>query len=107
MNRRGTMKTLTYRAIIAAAILAAATSLAQSVAHGQQKHDSDGKYADVNGLKMYYEIHGSGRPLVLLHGAFGFAEGWTTLLPTLTKTHQVIAVEFQGHGHTNDLDRPL
>jgi pimeloyl-ACP methyl ester carboxylesterase len=43
----------------------------------------------------------------LLHGSFGFVEGWATVLPALTKTHQVIAVELQGHGHTNDLDRPL
>jgi pimeloyl-ACP methyl ester carboxylesterase len=56
---------------------------------------------------MYYEIHGSGQPLVLLHGAFGFIEGWATVLPTLTKTHQVIAIELEGHGHTHDLDRPL
>jgi pimeloyl-ACP methyl ester carboxylesterase len=76
----------------------AASKLRQSV---------KGKYAEVNGLKMYYEVHGSGQPLVLLHGAFGFVEGWATILPTLTKTHQVIALELQGHGHTNDLDRPI
>ena len=98
------MKTLTNRALIAAAILAAATYL---VAYGQQKQVPNGKYAEVNGLKMYYEIHGSGQPLVLLHGAFGFVEGWAAYLPTLAKTNQVIAVELQGHGHTNDLDRPL
>src|SRR6266540_677931 len=104
MNRRETMKTLTNRALIAAAILAAAAFI---VGYGRQQQDSGGKYAEVNGLKMYYEIHGSGRPLVLLHGAFGFAEGWGAFLPTLTKTHQVIAIELQGHGHTNDIDRPL
>lgn len=71
------------------------------------KQDAKGKYAEVNGLRMYYEIHGSGQPLVLLHGAFGFIEGWATVLPTLTKTHQVIAIEMEGHGHTRDLDRPL
>src|SRR5215475_8954246 len=98
------MKTLTNRALIAAAILAAAAFI---VGYGRQQQDPGGKYAEVNGLKMYYEIHGSGRPLVLLHGAFGFAEGWGALLPTLTKTHQVIAIELQGHGHTNDIDRPL
>jgi pimeloyl-ACP methyl ester carboxylesterase len=65
--------------------------------------DAKGKYAAVNGLKMYYEIHGTGRPLVLLHGAFGFA----TTYPTLAKGRQVIAVELQGHGHTADIDRPL
>jgi pimeloyl-ACP methyl ester carboxylesterase len=66
---------------------------------------SDGSpgYADVNGLKMYYEIHGTGKPLVLLHGAFG----WANVYPALAKNRQVIAVELQGHGHTADIDRPL
>jgi pimeloyl-ACP methyl ester carboxylesterase len=66
-----------------------------------------GHYASVNGLKLYYEIHGDGFPLVLLHGAFGFVEGWTNILPTLAKTHRVLAIELEGHGHTRDLDRPL
>ena len=69
--------------------------------------DEKGKYAEVNGLKMYYEIHGQGGPLVLLHGAFGTADGWETVLPTLAQSHQVIAIELQGHGHTGDVDRPL
>ncbi|HZO89379.1 MAG TPA: alpha/beta hydrolase [Chthonomonadaceae bacterium] len=68
---------------------------------------ADGSYAEVNGLKMYYEVHGSGKPLVLLHGSFGTAGGWATVLPTLAKTHQVIVVELQGHGHTADRDQPL
>lgn len=60
-------------------------------------------YAEINGLRMYYEIHGTGKPLVLLHGAFG----WATVYPALARNRQVIAVEFQGHGHTADIDRPL
>lgn len=67
-----------------------------------------GKYAQVNGLKMYYEIHGKGFPLVLIHG--GGSNIQTTfgrILPELAKTHQVIAVEMQAHGHTADIDRPL
>src|SRR5215217_5033188 len=65
-------------------------------------------YAPVNGLQMYYEIHGSGEPLVLLHGSFGVIDLWGPILTTLAETHQVIAVELQGHGHTADiLDRPL
>jgi pimeloyl-ACP methyl ester carboxylesterase len=74
------------------------------------KQSATGKYADVNGLKMYYEVHGSGvsgHPLVLLHGAFGFTEAWATILPALTKARQVIAIELEGHGRTRDLDRPL
>lgn len=65
-------------------------------------------YAPVNGLQMYYEIHGSGEPLILLHGAFGAIDLWGSILTTLAETHQVIAVELQGHGHTADIiDRPL
>ncbi len=70
---------------------------------GKAMADAKGQYATVNGLKMYYEIHGTGRPLVLLHGAFGCA----TVYPILAKDRQVIAVELQGHGHTADIDRPL
>jgi pimeloyl-ACP methyl ester carboxylesterase len=67
-----------------------------------------GKYVEVNGLKMYYEIHGTGQPLVLLHGAFSaIGTSFGKLLPELAKTRQVIAFELQGHGHTADIDRPL
>jgi pimeloyl-ACP methyl ester carboxylesterase len=64
-------------------------------------------YAPVNGLQMYYEIHGQGRPLVVLHGAFMTIELLGKLVPELARTRQVIAVELQGHGHTADIDRPL
>jgi pimeloyl-ACP methyl ester carboxylesterase len=56
---------------------------------------------------MYYEIHGAGRPLVLLHGALMTIEGFKELLPSLAETRQVIAVEQQAHGRTPDIDRPL
>ena len=67
-----------------------------------------GRYAEINGLNLYYEIHGKGKPLVLLHG--GGSTITTTfgrILPDLAKTHQVIAIELQAHGHTRDIDRPL
>jgi pimeloyl-ACP methyl ester carboxylesterase len=65
-------------------------------------------YAPVNGLDMYYEVHGAGSPLVLLHGAMGTIDScFSTLLPRLAETRRVIAVELQGHGHTADVDRPL
>jgi pimeloyl-ACP methyl ester carboxylesterase len=67
-----------------------------------------GRYASVNGLEMYYEIHGSGPPLVLLHGAFSaIGTSFGELLPALAETRQVIAFELQGHGRTADIDRPL
>jgi pimeloyl-ACP methyl ester carboxylesterase len=65
-------------------------------------------YAPVNGLQMYYEIHGSGGvPLVLLHGGLMTIGLLGDLVPRLAETRQVVAVELQGHGHTADIDRPL
>src|SRR4051794_17995869 len=65
-------------------------------------------YAPVNGLQMYYEIHGGGgTPLVLLHGSYGAIGLWGPILETLAQPRQVIAVEVQGHGHTADIDRPI
>lgn len=65
-------------------------------------------YAPVNGVSMYYEVHGQGRPLVLLHGGLGMIDlMFGGILPLLARDRQVIAVEFQGHGHTADIDRPL
>lgn len=64
-------------------------------------------YAPINGLELYYEIHGTGQPLILLHGGFGSTGMFTGLLPALAADHQVIAVELQGHGRTADIARPL
>jgi pimeloyl-ACP methyl ester carboxylesterase len=77
-----------------------------------QENDMDenaqGRYAPVNGLKLYYEIHGTGQPLVLLHGAFSaIGTSFGQMLPALAATRQVIAVDLQAHGHTADIDRPL
>jgi pimeloyl-ACP methyl ester carboxylesterase len=65
-------------------------------------------YAEVNGLKLYYEIHGAGEPLLLLHGAYMSIESaFGRMIPTLAARRQVIAVELQGHGRTADIDRPI
>jgi pimeloyl-ACP methyl ester carboxylesterase len=66
-----------------------------------------GHYADVNGINLYYETHGKGRPLILLHGGLGSGEMFGPVLPLLAERHQVIAVDLQGHGRTADIDRPL
>jgi pimeloyl-ACP methyl ester carboxylesterase len=65
-------------------------------------------YVDVGALEMYYERHGNGVPLMLLHGALGTIEScFARLLPELARHFEVIAVELQGHGHTRDIARPL
>jgi pimeloyl-ACP methyl ester carboxylesterase len=66
-----------------------------------------GSYAPVNGLNLYYERHGAGQPLVLVHGGLGTTAMFADLLPALAKTREVIAVKLQGHGHTADIDRPF
>jgi pimeloyl-ACP methyl ester carboxylesterase len=67
-----------------------------------------GAYATVNGLRMYYEEHGSGRPLILLHGGILTIDlSFGRMLPALAEQHRVIGVELQGHGHTEDIDRRL
>jgi len=68
-----------------------------------QETKPKGEYASVNGLKMYYEIQGTGQPLVLLHGSFL----WATNYPTLSQGRQVIAIDMQGHGRTADINRPF
>lgn len=73
----------------------------------QSKRDGISGYAPVNGLKMYYEIHGSGSPLVLVHGGGSTIQtSFDNILPLLSKHNKVIAVELQAHGHTADRDSP-
>jgi pimeloyl-ACP methyl ester carboxylesterase len=105
------------RSFVAMAAGAAGTALVAPVRIGaQDKADKVASmmnatpqtgYAPVNGLKMYYEIHGRGEPLVLLHSAFYTIGMWGPFLASLAETHRVVAVEFQGHGHTADIDRPF
>lgn len=72
----------------------------------------DSGYAPVNGIKVYYEVYqpasGEGKPLILLHGAFyTISLNWAQLIPELSKTRKVIAIEMQGHGHSPYSDRKL
>ena len=66
-----------------------------------------GQYAEVNGINLYFETIGAGRPLILLHGGLGSGEMFGPTRPTLAERHQVIAVDLQGHGRTADIDRPI
>jgi pimeloyl-ACP methyl ester carboxylesterase len=66
-----------------------------------------GEYVEVNGINLYVETHGSGRPLILLHGGLGSGEMFGPILADLADHHRVIAVDLQGHGRTADIERPI
>ena len=94
--------------------LAALPKLANAATNhpGRNHHDQPANrptsgYAPVNGIELYYEIHGSGKPLVLLHGGFGSIEMFGPVLPALAEGRQVIGVDLQGHGRTLPFDRPM
>lgn len=105
------------RIVKAIAVTAVATSVAvlsaggPTAAAGEDRANGKGHYADINGLRLYYEVHGkrtSQPPVVLIHGAFSATgTSFGRLVKPLSRTRQVISVEMQGHGHTADIDRPL
>jgi pimeloyl-ACP methyl ester carboxylesterase len=74
---------------------------------GTSDTQGSGQYADVNGLHLYFETHGAGRPLVLLHGGLGSGEMFGPVVAQLAASHQVIIPDLQAHGRTADIDRPL
>jgi pimeloyl-ACP methyl ester carboxylesterase len=85
--------------LVAAALLLPAAVLAQA--------DSPGKRVKINGMQMYYEVSGQGDPLIVLHGAYMNIPSMGAIVPKLAATHRVYALEFQGHGRTTDIDRPI
>jgi pimeloyl-ACP methyl ester carboxylesterase len=87
------------RALIAALLLLIGITLANAQAVGHR--------VNVNGMRMYYEVSGSGDPLVVLHGAYMNIPSMGAIIPKLAQTHRVYAVELQGHGRTTDIDRPI
>lgn len=95
MTKYGLLQKLSITLMIAASILAYAQA------------PSESGYAAVDGLKMYYEVHGDGQPLVLIHGGLASSGMFDAILPELSKHRKVIAVDLQGHGRTADIDRPL
>ena len=103
------MKTLRRsNSYLASLLLVAMIPFTSPEAYGQQTKPSSSGYAPVNGIKVYYEVYGKGEPIVLLHGAFYTIEmNWGELIPELSKTRKVIALEMQGHGHSPFADRKL
>jgi pimeloyl-ACP methyl ester carboxylesterase len=85
--------------LVAAALLLPAPLLAQ--------HEPPGKRVPVHGMQMYYEVSGQGDPLIVLHGAYMNIPSMGAIVPKLAATHKVYALELQGHGRTNDVDRPI
>jgi pimeloyl-ACP methyl ester carboxylesterase len=100
ISNRSFVRCLIAGTILALSILAAAAETPTMTA-------SKTAYAPVNGLNLYYEIYGAGEPLVLLHGGAGAIEIFSSILPDLSRNHQVIAVDLQAHGRTADIARPL
>jgi len=83
------------------------TELKDTVANQSIKPDESG-YADINGLKMYYEVYGNGKPILLLHGSFmNIPLNWAQFIPLWAKDRKVIVAEMQGHGRTKDISREL
>jgi pimeloyl-ACP methyl ester carboxylesterase len=108
MKRRTILMTMTALIISSCNNLHNKKMTSQTTTDNATKQDSTSGFATVNGLKMYYEIHGTGTPLVLIHG--GGSTLQTTfgrVLHDFAKNHKVVAVEMQAHGHTADIDRPL
>jgi pimeloyl-ACP methyl ester carboxylesterase len=89
----------------AAGMILAISALA--LAQTGQPGSANSGYAPVNGLKLYYEIHGTGEPLILLHGGLGSTEDFREIMPVLSRGHRAIAVDLQAHGRTGDIDRPM
>src|SRR5687768_13293521 len=83
---------------VAASLLLVSTALVEA---------QGGKRVKVNGMQMYYEVSGTGDPLVVLHGAYMNIPTMGAIIPALARTHRVYAVELQGHGRTTDIDRPI
>src|SRR3954462_15166765 len=73
----------------------------------EQTAGAQGAYVEVNGINLYVETHGTGRPLILLHGGLGSGEMFGPVLPELAEHYQGLAVDLQGHGRTADIDRPI
>ncbi|AKU94939.1 alpha/beta hydrolase fold protein [Labilithrix luteola] len=103
------MKTIAiFAGVVLAALVAGCAHHSEASPAPRAQAPTRASYENVNGLSMYYEVHGSGAPLVLLHGGVSTIENsFGAVIPILARHHTVIAIEQQAHGHTPDIDRPL
>src|SRR5213594_2616292 len=93
------MESMRNKALIGASLLVTGATVVQAQAVGH--------HVNVNGMRMYYEVSGTGDPLVVLHGAYMNIPTMGAIIPRLARTHKVYALELQGHGRTTDIDRPI
>ena len=96
-----------YTKLVAFNILVIALLVLTTSSMFSQQKKYPGKYVDVNGMHMYYEISGEGTPIIVLHGGYMNIPSMGDIIPKLAKNHKVYAIEMQGHGRTNDIDRPI
>src|SRR5688572_21203194 len=90
-------ETMFRKFVITASLLVTTATLAQA----------QGQRVNVNGMRMYYEVSGTGDPLIVLHGAYMNIPSMGAIIPKLAQTHRVYAVELQSHGRTTDINRPI
>ncbi len=94
--------------LIAAALILTAPAFVDAQARQQAPPpQAVGRRVQVNGMRLYYEVSGQGEPLIVLHGSYMNIPSMGAIIPRLAKTHRVYALEFQGHGRSTDIDRPI
>ena len=102
------MEKISKRGNLIKLLLIAIIMTVAAISHAQKIKPNESGYAPANGTKVYYEVYGEGKPIILIHGAYYTIDlNWGQLMPELAKTRKVIAIELQGHGHTPFSERKL